>query len=362
MWPNGWSEMKRILAVRLDNIGDVIMLGPALREMKRVLPAASITLLASPNGSQAAPLLPWIDRVMVERAVWQELDAPPEPNLDGQYELIQRLERGKFDAAFIFTSFSQSPHPPAYAAYLAGIPVRVGQSKEFGGAVLTKWVRKLPDETHQAEANLHLIEESGFPVSRRELEVRVPDEVQDEADKLLERSGISADRPFIALAPGATCSARRYDIGRFAEVARRLSEQTRLPIVVLGSPREVPLALRVVEAAGDRCVSLTGECNVAGLAAVLRRASLLVANDSGPMHLAEAVGCPMVILFSGTELESQWEPKSTPAKLMRRPTPCAPCYGFRCPYQMECLDFSPLEVTDQALAMLEHVSPQLPNR
>ncbi|RJQ52099.1 MAG: glycosyltransferase family 9 protein [Actinobacteria bacterium] len=336
------------------------MLGPALREIKRALPESRITLLASPSGSQAAPLLPWVDEVLIERALWQELDAPAEPLPAEEHRLVARLATGRFDAAFIFTSFSQSPHPPAYAAYLAGIGVRVGQSKEFGGGVLTKWVRKLPDETHQADANLHLIEELGFPVLKRDLEVSVDERVRAEMDLMLSANGISPGEPFIAMAPGATCQARRYDINRFAEVARRLARLTGLRLVVLGGPGEVPLARRILDAVPlASAVSLTGVGGVPGLAAVLKRASLLLANDSGPMHLAEAVGCPMVILFSGTELESQWQPRSTPARLMRRETPCAPCYGFRCPRDMNCLDFSPTEVIEEALAMLQRARVHL---
>jgi ADP-heptose:LPS heptosyltransferase len=89
------------------------------------------------------------------------------------------------------------------------------------------------------------------------------------------------------------------------------------------------------------------------MAAVLRRSRLVLANDSGPMHLADAFGRPMVILFSGTEIEEQWRPRGAPARLLRRPTDCAPCYRFHCPFQMECLDIPPEEVVAAALDLLE---------
>ena len=96
------------------------------------------------------------------------------------------------------------------------------------------------------------------------------------------------------------------------------------------------------------------------LAAVIKRAALLIANDSGPMHMADAFGRPMVILYSGTELESQWVPRTASTVLLRRPTPCSPCHAFRCPYNMECLDIPPQEVVAEALKLLMSVEKPQP--
>ena len=97
---------------------------------------------------------------------------------------------------------------------------------------------------------------------------------------------------------------------------------------------------------------MAGQTTVPELAGVVRRAGLVIANNSGPLHLADAFGRPMVILYSGTDLESQWRPRRAPARLLRRPTACTPCYGFRCPYHMECLDIPPEEVVQHAQELL----------
>ncbi len=104
--------------------------------------------------------------------------------------------------------------------------------------------------------------------------------------------------------------------------------------------------------AHERMVALVGQTSVAELAAVINRAALVIANNSGPLHMADALGRPMVIMYSGTEWESQWRPRSAPATLMRRETACSPCFAFRCPYNMECLDFEPEAVVAEALKML----------
>src|SRR5881275_1282862 len=163
----GWLEARNLLAIRPDNVGDVIMLGPALRAVKETSPhppkagTRRITLLASRAGATGAPLLPWVDDVVVWRTLWQDLG---ELGFDParERELVALLAERRFDAALIFTSFSQTPHVPGYVCYLAGIPLRAGESKEFGGATLTSELRGAPDELHQAERNLRLVEHLGF--------------------------------------------------------------------------------------------------------------------------------------------------------------------------------------------------------
>jgi ADP-heptose:LPS heptosyltransferase len=88
------------------------------------------------------------------------------------------------------------------------------------------------------------------------------------------------------------------------------------------------------------------------MAGILRRAGLLIGNNSGAMHIADAVGTPMVILYSGAELREQWRPRSAPAVLLTRPAACSPCHRMQCPYSMECLDIPPEKVVEKALAIL----------
>jgi ADP-heptose:LPS heptosyltransferase len=195
------------------------------------------------------------------------------------------------------------------------------------------------------------LEFAGLPLDGKRLELHVPPGVQSSADQILLAAGIQPGVPFVALAPGASCSARRYDPHRFAEAAVKLYKETGLPILLLGSARELGL-VEPFEKIASPVSSLIGQTSVTEMAAVIRRAALVIANDSAPMHIADALGRPMVILFSGTELEGQWAPRSAPSRLLRRPTSCSPCYAFRCPYNMECLDISPEEIASEATRLL----------
>jgi lipopolysaccharide heptosyltransferase II len=364
------DPLKNILAIRLDNIGDVVMLGPALRALREAYPTARITLMASPSGSQAAPLLPWVDDLLPWRAVWQDIakNVPLVP--EHEYQLVELLARRSFDAAFIFTSFSQSPYPPAYACYLAGIPVRAGLSREFGGGLLSHWVKPPADRSYQVERNLDLLRGVGLPVRSSKLEIRIPDPVWLSTGRLLAQAGIPqtaeqefrelpfAELPFanfLVLAPGASAAARRYPEARFAEAARKLVAETGLPMILVGSQREKGAfpALEGLAAQGLPVYSLIGQTSVAEMAAIIHRSALVIANNSGSIHLAAALNRPMVILYSGTDLLEQWAPPDAQAQILTRPVPCAPCYNFQCPYHLECLDIPADEVVNAALSLLK---------
>ncbi len=354
MLPETWQAVRRILAVRQDNVGDIVMLGPALRAIRQNLPHAAITLLCSPAGSKAAPLLPWVDDILVQRPIWQDVNGALPFCPSRELETIQSLRRGQFDAALLFTSFSQSPWPAAMACYLAGIPIRAGQSKEFGGSVLSNWVRPRADELHQVDRNLALLDALGFSIRSRQLEIRVPPAAQDDSDALLAANGVDPCLPFILLAPGASCPARRYPAAQYAAVARLIANEGQLPVVVSGSEREREL-VAAVASGSPGVIPLEGRDTVPVLAGILSRAALLIGNNSAPMHLADALGTPMLILYAGTDRLSQWRPRKAPARLLTRSVTCSPCYEFHCLFTLQCLDFTPSDVAAQAIEMLSEL-------
>ena len=350
---NEWLAAKNILAVRLDNIGDVVMLGPALRAVKETSPQARLTLLASPAGSTAVPLLPWVDDVITWRPIWQDVGGRMPFHPARERELINLLAERQFDAALIFTSFSQTPHTPGYVCYLAGILLRAGESKEFGGSTLTTELQASPDDLHQVERNLRLVEHLGFVARDRRLMLAIPEEARQAVPSLLERVGLDPDAPFLLVHPGASAQARRYPVERFGIVARLLTRRG-WPILVTGVEREAVLLAELMQLAPDaRC--LVGGASLAEYAALVERAALVICNDTLPMHLADAVGTPEVVLFSGTDYEEQWRPRATAHRLLRRPTSCHPCYLFECPIGLPCLDIPPEEVVENCDAVLEEV-------
>lgn len=349
-WP---GDLRRVLLVRLDNLGDVVLLAPAVAALRRHCPQARLTLLASPGGAGAAPLLPAIDEVITHRPVWQEL-TPGRESPASELALIEELRARDFDAAVVFTSFAQSALPPAFACFLAGIPRRAGYAGPFAGRVLTDPVPPPAAPLHEAERNLNLVRALGIarPTSAHAIEVTAA--AQAAADSALECLRVPS--PFVLIAPGASAPARRYPAERYAEVAR-LAAGAGLHVLVTGSDRERDLLESVVDGAGHPEVCGIVPADVPMFAGLVRRASAVVANNSLAMHLADAFRVPAVVLYSGTDLEAHWRPRATVARVLNRPVDCAPCHGIDCPRALDCLDIPPSEVV-AALTDLVNAAPQ----
>ncbi|MGE0227724.1 MAG: glycosyltransferase family 9 protein [Dehalococcoidia bacterium] len=169
----------------------------------------------------------------------------------------------------------------------------------------------------------------------------MPDAAQAAADAAL--ASLCMSRPFVLLAPGASAPARRYPARHFAEVARATAEAG-LSVLVTGSQGERGLLESVVDGAGhpDACGIVPADIPM--LAGLVRRAGAIIANNSLPMHLADAFRVPAVILYAGTDLEAHWRPRFAAARLLCRPVDCAPCHGIECAHALECLDVPPAGV------------------
>jgi ADP-heptose:LPS heptosyltransferase len=343
--PIRWEELDRLLVVRTDNLGDVLLAGPAIAALRAAAPRARLDLLASPAGAQAATLLPAVDDVVVARVSWQQIATTAEPP---DTELVAEIALRQYDAAVVLTSFSQSPWPAGYALQGAGVPVRAGTSKEFGGTALTHWVPAPDDGLHQVDRALHVLGRLGVAALTPTLHACVPPQGRADARAAVAAAGVEPGEAYAVLLPGASCAARRWPADRFRAAATRLAEKG-LPVLVSGPAAEHDLVDAVTADGTPGVVGLAGALDVPGLAGLLEGAAVAVTNNSGGMHLADAVGTPLVALFAGTEDEGQYRPRSVPAAVLRVPTWCSPCRQFRCPFGLECLDIAPETVVTAAL-------------
>ena len=347
---------QHVLVMQPDRISDVIMLSPALRTLREALPDAQMTLLASAEGSRAAPLLPWIDDVIVYQASNENGSGRSSFNPRENTAFIEQLRRQRLSLAVIFTSFSQSPLPAAYACFLAGIPYRVGYAREHNHSALSHFLFPPAEDTHQVDRNLKLLEAIGMSGASNRMEFNIPEEVERRAGRLLSESGVKAGAPYIVLAPGGSGATHQYAPNHFATVVHILAAQTELQIVILGGSEETKVIHPLLHVADENLYgnvhSLVGKTTIPEMAAIVRRASLVIANNSAVMHFADAFGCPMVILYSGTDFLSQWRPRQASARLLCRPAICSFCHQADCMNGMNCLEVRPEEVAIAALEML----------
>jgi ADP-heptose:LPS heptosyltransferase len=339
--------------VRPDNVGDVVLLTPALRALRAAAPQARIDLLASPAGAAVAPMVPELDGVLVASPSWQQLTAAPsESAARAERDLLDRIAAGRYAAMLVFTSFSQSPWPAAHLGLLAGVPIRVVHSREFGGAVATHWVTPPPDSTHHVDRSLHLLAALRVADRGHTPSLRVPPEAYRAADALLQRwlPGNGTTPPFALLVPGASCPSRRYPAHRFAEAAAAVADAG-LPVLVAGTAAEAELVAAVVRLAASVHVTALPVVDLTVFAALVGRASVALTNNSGGLHLADALGTPVAVLYAGTERLGDVAPRSVPAELLQVPTPCSPCRQLTCPFRHECLDVPPSRVAAAVLRL-----------
>lgn len=350
-----WTRFRRVLAVRPDNLGDVVLLTPALRALRAAAPQAELHLLASPAGAALRPLLTDVDGLLTIAPSWQQIGSAADPARLAAAEraLVDLLADRGYDAMVVFTSATQSPWPAAHAAMLADVGVRAVQSHEFGGAVATHWVTPPLEGTHQIDRCLHLLDAVGVPSAGEHPTLGVPPKAYRSVDAALREVGFSLTGPYAVLAPGASCSARRYPAAGFARAAHDIAADG-LPVLVTGTAAEGELVDEVVERAHHPAVRALPLVAVEGLAGVIERAAVAVTNNSGCMHLADALGTPVAVAWAGTEQVAEIAPRMVPSVLLGNPTPCSPCHQFRCPYEHECLDFDPALLATAALRLASH--------
>jgi ADP-heptose:LPS heptosyltransferase len=359
--PAEWRAAQRILAVRLDNLGDVLVTTPAIHAIKRSLPQAEITLLASPVGAQAGRLNPDISDVIVYESPqmdpWQVL---PHDSAREQ-AIIAQLKARQFDAAVIFTSFRQCPLVPAYLCYLADIPLRAAASIDGPGSLLTTRHKHPEQMMHEVERGLDLVGALGLAADEVDLVLRVPEDARLEMrDWRLEiersQSPISnLQSPLVVIHPGCSMPARTYPWEMFAEVADLLVERLGATVAVTGAESERELVERVVGRVANRgaVLPLAGELSFAELCALIEAADLTITNNTGPMHISAAVKTPVVALFALTNPPEQWGPWRVEHRILNHDVPCRICYSRTCPYGHECLRMvSPAMVVEAAAELL----------
>jgi lipopolysaccharide heptosyltransferase II len=350
------ADIKRILCVRLDRLGDILMTTPAIHALRESAPGRHITLLTSSVGAHAAPFLSDVDDVIAYDAPWHGPTPTSSPSVD--LAMQRRLEEGRFDAAAIFTVYSQSALPAALLCYLAGIPRRLAHCRENPYGLLTDWVCE-PEPRggvrHEVERQLALVGKVGAVCADTRMRFQVSGEARNALKARLAARGIEPQCPRLVIHPGASAASRRYPTDRFGEVAARLARASAWPILLTGSADEAPLIREVMESAGPavraRLHDLSGLLNLDEFAALIESTAVLVTNNSGPVHLASALATPVVDIYALTN--PQHTPWQTEQRVLFRDVECRWCYRGVCPqgHHACLLGVPPAEVAAAALEL-----------
>jgi len=353
-----WRRVRKLLVVRLDNLGDVLMATPAIAALRAGLPDAHITLLASPSGAAAVPFLADVDAAIVFAAAWVKGDGEAAAAALGrsETELVERLRSARFDAAVILTTCTQSALPAALACRMAGIPLRLAHCRENPYGLLSDWVSErdvvADGMRHEVERQLALVASVGFIAADRRLRFAVPSAARSAVAARLARAGVDPARRLVVVHPGASAESRRYPAARFGVAADRVARAADATIVLSGAAEERSLIDELRGAMTEPAISLAGQLDLGELAALVEAADVLVANNSGPAHLAAALGTPVVDLYALTN--PQHTPWLVPARVLNHSVPCRNCLKSRCPQgHHDCLrGVAPEAVADAAIELL----------
>ncbi|MFB2834891.1 lipopolysaccharide heptosyltransferase II [Floridanema evergladense] len=363
---NNWNEAKNILCVRLDAIGDVLMTTPAIRALKESLPGRRITLLTSPSGKEIASLIPEINDVIVYDAPWMKATALM-ANSSPEFAMVERLRQSKFDAAVIFTVFSQNPLPSAFLCYLADIPLRLAHCHENPYQLLTNWVLD-PEPSngirHEVQRQIDLVTTVGCSTNNQRISLQVPEAARYRIFNILKSLDINLEKPWVVIHPGATAASRRYPPEGFAEVARSLILDRNFQVLLTGTEPERQLIETIQKAINVTSYSLVGCLNLTEMAALIQLSPLLISNNTGPVHIAAAVGTPVVDLYALTN--PQHTPWAVPNRVLFHDVSCKFCYKSICPEgHNNCLKLvTPDEIVRAAWELYENTKTgveQLPN-
>jgi ADP-heptose:LPS heptosyltransferase len=330
-----------VLVARLDNAGDVLLAGPAIRAV--AAQADRVVLLTGPHGQAAGRLLPGVDRVIEWCAPW--IDPDPKPVTSEHVAVLHDAVRAEApDAALLFTSFHQSPLPLALLLRLAGVGWIGAISEDYPGSLLD--LRHHVDgDPPEAQRALSLAGAAGFalpPADDGRLAVRRP---------LPTVEHLTAGPGYVVMHPGASVPARQWPAQHCAQAVGALAGAGHR-VIVTGSPSERDLTARV---AGDTGTDLGGRTDLRTLAAVLDGARAVVVGNTGPAHLAAAVGTPVVSLFSPVVPAARWAPYGVPTVLLGdQNAPCRDTRARHCPVPGHpCLaGVTPFDVVEAVDALL----------
>jgi heptosyltransferase II len=330
-------ESRRLLIRGTNWVGDAVMSVPALKLIRKIFPNAHISLLVRPWVKDIYSGVDFVDAVL-------EVDKEHvHRGMRGIRLLAAELRNMRFDTAILL----QNAFEAAYLAWAAGIPIRLGYSRDSRRLFLTHPARRAPElqNLHQAYYYLGILWAAGLtsvppwkdPECRPSLRIPVRATDRSKAVQILRDHGIAPGERIVGLNPGAYYGgAKRWLSERYAQVAEALIEKSGIRIVLLGSAQERLISDEIAGNMKYKPTVLAGRTSLGELMGLIEQCTLLITNDSGPMHIAAALDTPQIAIFGSTS-DMATGPLSRVARVLREPVDCSPCFLRECPIDLRCM-------------------------
>ena len=323
---------KRILIVRMDRIGDVVLSTPAIKAVRDEYPDSHIAVLVRPYARDIVDGNPYLNEVITYDKSGRE------KGVFGNIKFISHLKRKRFDLAIILHP-KNSSH---VLTFLAGIPERIGYDKKLG-ALLTKRIphTKQYGLKHEMDYALDLLGYIGIKPKDKSLYMPINKLSEEKIRAVFDKNGISEKDIVVVIHPAASCPSRRWGLDRFAGTADILSKRFGAKIIIIAGPEDAAFGRNVSKLMKIKPLDLSGKTSIADLASVLKRSRLLISNDSGPVHIACALGIPVISIFSRKDRgisPGRWRPVGKDCIALHRDVGCDICLAHNCRLGFKCLD------------------------
>jgi heptosyltransferase-3 len=308
--------MHNILIIKLRYIGDVLLAAMTARAIKSARPNVRVTMLVNRGTEDVLAGNPDLDEVVT-------LDK----SLGAQWQLITGLRRRRFDTVIDLTDGDRA----AFLSWISGAPVRIGfnDGHRWQGRFYTQIVRFERGVQHRIDRDLEALKLVNIQAVSQDPHVWLTPEEEHSADQLLDQLGVQRSLPIVILQPGARYWVKAWPPERFAELADRLTSQYGCQVLIGGSRQEGDLAQEIRQMAKSRPIDMAGHTTIRQFAAIARRSVLFIGNDSGAMHIASAVGTPVVALF-GPSNPREWRPRGGPVEILYKNLDCGRCSNATC--------------------------------
>ena len=316
--------MNSILVVNVNWVGDVIFSTPVFKALKKTYPKARVSALAVPRVKEILESCPFVDEIII----YDEKGAHKSPF--AKLKLIRELKTRKFDIAFLLhRSLTR-----AVFVFLAGIPKRVGYDTKGRGFLLTHKVKPRGDinQIHRCDYYLNVIESFGVKAEDRTCEIQVSNQAHQAIVEVLKKNGIAPQDFLVVVNTGGNWDLKRWPKANFARLIDRLNEN-HMKVVIPGAMKDQELAEEIAKMASHKPLILTGQTSLTELAALLKMAQLVIAADTGPLHLANCVGTRAIGLFGPTRPEVTGPQGKGKFVILQNDVGCnpSPCYRLDCP-------------------------------
>jgi heptosyltransferase-2 len=344
------NSFKKILIIRTDRIGDVLLSTSVFKVLRKNFPQSHIAVMVRPYARDIVLGNPYID----ELVIYDKYGA--QRSLLQSIRFAWHLKKKRFDLALVL-------HPTNRAhliAFFSGIKRRVGFNKKLA-FLLTDRIehKKQKGQKHELEYTLDIIRALGIKPNDEDKDLFMPIRKDSEMyiEQFLKDHRISSLDEMIAIHPAASCPSKTWPLERFAQVIDSLVREFNAKVLVVSGADDVGRGRRLVELLHCTSIDATGKTTVSQLASLLRRCSLFISNDSGPVHIARALGVPVVVIFGRAQpglSPQRWGPVGKEAIVLHRDVGCVDCLAHNCQKDFACLlAISPAEVLDASRKLLK---------